>query len=153
MLLKDRIARELEKIQRKTNGLLTAEAVVEYAQAHPDSALHTQFEWDDTAAARKWRLEQAGQIIRLQVKVIAENTAPIRAFVSLSSDRKARAGYRSVEDVLTDAELSKQMLADALDDLNSVRRKYGNLKQLAGVWRAIDEVKVDGVVEESRPAA
>lgn len=152
MLLKDRIAKELDRIRRKGAGIVTAEAVVEYAR-DPKTALHSQFTWDDTEAARRWRLEQAGRIIRLQVRVVSEDVAPMRALVSLSSDRKAGGGYREIAAVLNDPEMAKELLSDALSEFNSMRRKYGKLKQLAGVWAAVDQVKSVTVQEESRPAA
>lgn len=43
-------------------GRLTPRAVVDAAR-DPKSALHDQFEWDDTVAAEKWRLDQARDII------------------------------------------------------------------------------------------
>jgi hypothetical protein len=153
MLLKDRIAKELDRIRRKGGGVVTAEAVVEYAK-DPKTALHSQFTWDDSEAAKRWRLEQAGRIIRLQVRVVSEGTAATRVLVSLSSDRKAGGGYRDISAVLNDPDMAKELLADALSEFNAMRRKYGTIKQLAGVWAAVDQVKtVAAAKEESRPAA
>lgn len=62
--------------------------------------------------------------------------------VSLSSDRKADGGgYRITTAVLGSAEHRKQMLADALDDLERVREKYASLKELAKVFDAIKDVR------------
>jgi hypothetical protein len=138
MLLKDRIARELARIAEKNAGLLRQEDVVRFAK-DPTTALHTQFDWDDTEAAHKWRLEQAGRIIRLQVKVIEDTSQVVRAFVSLTPDRVGEErGYRSISDVLSDEDKRSQMLGDALAELSAVRRKYQSLTQLAGVWESLD---------------
>jgi len=138
MLLKDRIARELARIAEENDGMLRQEDVVAFAR-NPDTALHTQFDWDDTEAARKWRLEQAGRIIRLQVKVIESTNQTVRAYVSLTPDRgKEDGGYLPIDVVLDDKERSKQMLRDALSELSAVRRKYQALTELAGVWKSLD---------------
>ena len=154
MLLKDRIAKELEKIRAANGGLDNPEAVVEWARKHETSALHTQFTWDDSEAAHKWRIEQARRVLRLQLVVLEEDTQAIRATISLSTDRRVGGGYRRIQDVLASDELTRQMLADALADLNATRRKYTALKALAGVWAAIDAASAESVVQdESRPAA
>ena len=162
MLLKDRIAKELDRIRRQGNGLITREAVVEYAR-DPKTALHTQFIWDDTEAARRWRLEQAGNVLRLQVKVVSQDGAEVRTLVSLSTDRAAGGGYRPLEAVMNNEQLASVYLQDALSELNSARRKYGSIKQLAGVWAALEKVKATAKAPkpetatrakgETRPAA
>jgi hypothetical protein len=50
---------EQELSALKRDGLLNPAGVVEWAAANPESALHRQFEWNDTAAAAQWRLDQA----------------------------------------------------------------------------------------------
>jgi len=156
MQLKARIEKELGRVKRRSGGMLTAEAIVEYAK-DKSTALHSQFDWDDTEAARKWRLEQAARIIRLQVTVIGQDQKPVRAFVSLTTDRRTGIGYREIHDVLKDPDLAAQMLEDALEDLNATRRKYGTLKQLAGVWTAVDAAATlkpkQRADAEKRPAA
>lgn len=139
MLLKERIARELARIAEMNNGVLRQEDVVDFAR-DPDTALHTQFEWDDTEAARKWRLEQAARIIRLQVRVVENTEQTVRAFVSLSVDRTPHGGYRPINAVLGSKELSRQLMRDALAELSAVRRKYQTLKQLNDVWEKLDAV-------------
>lgn len=62
------IQRELERIYRR-DGHLTASAVVE-AAAPADSPMHECFTWDDSEAAREYRLSQARKLIK-RVKVIA----------------------------------------------------------------------------------
>lgn len=137
MLLKERIARELDRIARVNDGVLRQEDVVAFAR-DPSTALHSQFDWDDTEAAHQWRLQQAAQVIRMQVRVFEDDTAPVRAFVSLTPDRATGGGYRMMASVLSSEELSRQMMMDALAELSCVRRKYRTLMRLSGVWDQID---------------
>lgn len=153
MLLKDRIARELERIKEENGGLLKQEDVVDFAR-DPSTALHGRFTWDDTEAAHRWRLAQAAQIIRLVINVVEEDAPPVRAFVSLTTDRvKGGAGYRSIQDVLQDADMTEQLVQDALSDLAAIRHKYKSLTALVKVWNAIDEVTLKAVPMEERATA
>ena len=50
--------------------LLQPQDLIDAAEP-PDSELHDLFEWDDTIAARKWRLNQARKLIK-SIEVIVE---------------------------------------------------------------------------------
>lgn len=135
------IAEELVQIQKAHRGLLRPVDVVAFAR-NPKTALHAQFDWEDSVAAEKWRLRQAQEVIRLSVTVISSKVGSVRAFVSLSSDRQKKGGgYRAVVDVLDDAGLLRQMLADAFDDLRAFKDKYEKLKQLQPIWKAMNKVE------------
>lgn len=139
MSLKTEIAAELARLQEANGGVLLPTKVVEFAR-NPETALHRQFEWDDTEAAAKWRLEQARQVIRLHITVIGENADPVRAFVSLTTDRKGAGGYRALAAVMSDPAMADQMLRDALGELRVVQRKYKQLQALRPIWEAMEEI-------------
>ena len=140
MSLKERIRRELDRLRAQAGGLLSPERVVEFA-SNPETALHSQFTWDDGEAAHQYRLWQARKVISVVVIERDDSAGPrIRSFVSLTTDRVPGGGYRELDDVLSDERLHRQMLDDALDDLRRVRRKYQALQSLRPVWRAMDEV-------------
>ena len=106
----DIIKAELERLFRE--GLLRPADVVEAAR-DPESPLHTHFEWDDTAAAAKWREEQARQLIRnIRIEVGDSVPVSVRAFVSLPVDRQNGAGYRRFADVIDNEFLCRQLAAD-----------------------------------------
>jgi len=64
----EKVANEINKIR----GNKTPEKLVNYADAYPKSALHQCFEWNDTKAAQKHRLEQARHILGCLVIVKTE---------------------------------------------------------------------------------
>jgi hypothetical protein len=130
-------ARELESIRATHGGLLKPEDVVDFAK-NPQTALHSAFVWDDTEAAAKYRLDQARQVIRLVVTIIGDSPEPVRAFVSIPSDRVSGGGYRSMADVVSDSSRRAEMLREALERLLSVKRKYAHLQALQPVYDAID---------------
>jgi hypothetical protein len=132
------VGERLEAIRSKAG--LTPDAVVADA-AEPKSVLHPLFDWNDTTAAHKWRLEQASYIIR-SVTVTTEQDEPeerqFRAFVPVTVD-----GHRSYEATMTalaDEDMRKQVLSQAYGELGAVARKYRELKELTEVVGAIDRV-------------
>lgn len=116
------------------------EEIVEFA-SNETTALHALFEWDDTEAGRLFRLEQARHVLRMTIEVVREHHEPIRAFVSLTSDRSAKGGYRRLRDVMNDEQLRAELLQDGLADLRLAKEKYGELQELAKVWGAVEEVE------------
>jgi len=132
---------ELERIQAENNGLLLPEDVVEAARVK-ESILHDKFTWDDTAAADRYRLWQARQLITAVVTILPNDPkkAEVVQFVSLKSDRNDTGGYRSLPIVLSESVLRAQLLRDALSDLGHFQRKYRQLVELSGIFESIDLV-------------
>lgn len=129
---------ELEIVRKQHGGILTPATIVEYAAA-PSTALHSFFEWDDTEAAAKYRLVQASYVLRMAVTVVAGTDEKQRMYVSLSNERGGV--YRVLTDVLTHEEMYKQLLQDALAELDAFQRKYARLKELGPVFRAARTVR------------
>lgn len=147
------ITEELFEIQKKNGGILNPRDVVNYAR-NKFTALHKKFQWDDTIAAEEYRIWQARHIIRLEVDIIPpvstgkrqivtdiKTAKQTRSFISLSTDREADGGYRSMVAVLSNKSLREQMLEDAKNDMNIFRRKYAVLSELAEVFAAMDKIR------------
>ena len=133
------IRAELDRLT--VNGVLHADTVLDAAREE-SSPLHPCFTWDDGAAAQQYRLIQARNIIRVYVTVETPESNPVRAFVSLTSDRSMQGGgYRTMASVLNDDQAKEQMLRDAFVQFRNMRQKYQHLQQLAGVWKAVDEAE------------
>ncbi len=138
MSKQQQIEQELVLLEER-DGIIKPEAVLEFAESHPDSALHGEFEWDDTEAAKAYRIAQANQIIRVCVRVLP-STGSLerqRVFVSLPSDRNKGGGYRSLVRVMSDDDQRAELLASARKELREFERKYHILQELAGVFSAI----------------
>lgn len=121
---------ELEKIRLSSaKKMLKPEAVVEAARAK-SSPLHSKFEWDDTKAAHKYRLQQAAELIRVVTVQLdnAGNTGPM--YISLSTDRISGAGYRATIDVLNDKQMLAIMIKDARSDMETFTKRYDRLRLL-----------------------
>lgn len=133
--------RELERIRLGNSGALTQEAVLAQARS-ANSALHPHFEWDDTVAAEKHRLGQAGELIRsITIDVSRSNleTKPIRAFVNVHVGERQH--YTSTLHAMSDRELRAQVLAKAWADLEAWRDRHAELTEFAKIFSAIDEAR------------
>lgn len=141
---KDQIQWELEQIRKANDGILKADAVVEYA-SDPNTAMHTWFTWDDTEAAEQWRLHEARMLIRITITTVEteKDSIPMRVYVSMENDRynSDGGGYRSLEEVLTNVELRDALLAQAARDFDRWQGKYEHLVELAEVFEAMEKVK------------
>lgn len=132
---------ELERIRVWNNGRLEAANVVE-ASKEPEAPLHHEFEWDDKTAADKWRLDQAGYLIR-SITILAEkpdgDAAPVRAFVSVKRDEDR--SYTSIAHALSDEELRAQVIRQAWAELEAWRHRHAELVEFAKVFSLIDQAR------------
>lgn len=126
------IKNELEAIRRAAGGLLKPQDVVERAK-DPNSALHDHFEWDDSQAAEKYRLQQARDMISVVVEMMPNGADTIRTYVSLSDERGPNGGYRHIVEVMNDEAMRETLLRDALKELQAFQRKYDKLKDCVGI--------------------
>lgn len=136
---------ELSRIESRDGGI-TPEKVVEAARPK-QAPLHPAFEWDDGVAGELYRRQQAGQLIR-SVYVVPEEedeAPPSPAWVSVIDSASSERQYVATPLALSDEEKRATVLADALAQLEGLRRRYSALQELAKVWTALDEI--------ARPAA
>ena len=133
----DDIREELEAIAIKNNGVLIPAAVVEFARDET-TALHSRFNWDDTEAAQKYRLWQARQVIKVSVTVIENKSLP--TYVSLKSDRETGGGYRFTADVMSEADMRRELLKEAKQRFDYWRKQYRTLNELQPVFEAMDRL-------------
>jgi len=131
---------ELQSLVVRNGGTVTPHQVVDFAR-DPSTALHNQFEWRNTAAAEKWRLHQARNLLRVFVEVIENHEPPVRMFVSLGDDRNTGGGYRETAAVLRNPRRREQLLLMALRDMDIFTTKYRALHELADVFAAMRSVR------------
>lgn len=108
--------------------------------SRPDDApLHSEFEWNDSVAAEKWRKEQAGALIRhLVVKIEANNQEyPTRQYFMVCHESNT---YEPIHVILKDEDKTALLLDQAKRELQSFKAKYIGLQELAKVFEAIDSI-------------
>lgn len=117
------------------DGIFTPEDVVKLARPKT-SPIHEFFEWDDTVAAARWRIQQARQLISSIVVHIEDQD--VKAFHSVVVNEHR--GYMPVNQAMKAPDIWEQVISDALDDLNGWRIRYEKYKEFAPVIKAIDQV-------------
>lgn len=131
----------LQEVYRAKGGLMKPLDVVEAARPET-SPLHKHFEWDDSVAAERFRIEQARTLLQ-KVYVRIENPdgkgRMAQVFVSLSTDREQSGGYRAMVDVLSDADMKNQLIRDALVDMQIFEDRYKTLRELSSVFTVMRE--------------
>lgn len=146
------ILAELTRLGLGHDGYIDPEVVVE-AAAHPDNPMHRYFTWDDTEAARRYRIAQAGQLVRrVTLTILRPDPADpkrlevrrVRAVQSSPPDRHARGSdehtgsYMRVEKLMADPDKRRAMVRQTLVELEGIRKRRRELTELAEVWAAID---------------
>ena len=126
---------QFEMLERTVG--LTAENVLEANRAD-STPLHNEFEWQDDIAAEKYRLHQAGNLIRF-ICIASETEqqpTPIRAFLKTETAQP----YKSLNVIMQSADDYAAMLNRAKNELRAFADKYSTLSELDAVIDAINSV-------------
>lgn len=131
----DEVAASLLEIER-AYGHITPVDVVDAAR-DPASPLHDHFEWEDGLAAEQWRIAQARTLISaVRVKLqSAPERPPLRAFVHIPVPTPH---YESAKLAMSDQGKREMILRRALNELESFKRRYAELSELASVFAQIE---------------
>lgn len=121
------------------NGKLTADIVVDEAK-NPRSALHGEFEWDDSKAAHEHRLQHARSLIR-SITVVYEEAEPVRHYVRVSQD----VGYQPIEAVVKSVDLFALALDNLERKLLSAQQAVHELQNAAASSPHADKEKLSAV--------
>lgn len=101
--------------------------------------LHKCFEWDDTKAAEKYRVYQARQIVcHLIVKEV--NDDPQKHEVRFFYKTDSQEGYKPTSYIMRNKDEYHKLLERVLAELSAFKKKYSTLKELEGVWEAINSL-------------
>ena len=137
----DKISKDVIKtvLKVKNEKGLTAEAVVDEAR-NKSSPLHSMFDWNDTEAAEKWRIQQARVLIN-QIKVEI-NEKEYFAFenLTLEINESSNREYRTMVEIMSDKDMCQQMINKAYEQLLYWKAKYGIYTEFKEVLKAIQKV-------------
>lgn len=125
---------ELQRIYTERGALNPSDIVDESRDSN--APLHPCFEWDDAAAAEKYRQSQAALIVRSIVTVEELESGPqeVRAFVHVQEN------YHPISVVVNSPDKMEELLKSAFDELRAFRRKYSTISQLSPVFDAMDGI-------------
>jgi len=128
---------EFDRIYDKC-GELTKENLVNESR-DANAALHACFEWNDAVAAEKYRIEQAGDMIRCLVTVEKPDDAKapivVRAYV------KTTENFEPIKVALQSEEKYAVLIQDALDDIQHFRNKHRMLLEMKSAMATLDSLE------------
>ena len=156
------VGKVLTKIEER-DGEITAKSFLEESRSET-SETHDMFEWNDSIAAEKYRLRQAGNIIGLITYEIVSSEEKVTqvelvkgepgqgmqvrsysGFVNVSSAGRGRvnspASFISTDIALSNADTRKQVLKNALGEIDMYTNKYRQYEELSKIFIAIDETR------------
>ena len=145
--VRDTVRDELLRLMAASDGTLTPEILVEEARRE-DSPLHEAFTWDDSVAARLYRLTQAYNLLRA-VKVRLEISGEVvttRAFWPVDGDEdsvRPCQPYRIVTEILAQKDWREELLERAHKEMVAWRKRYAVLKELGPVFAVIDRAALE----------
>ena len=137
---------EIERVNGLFGGFAPDGQLVE-ASKNPDAVLHSLFDWDDSSAAQKYRLNTEKRIKRSLVAVYRSTQQvpqpnPVRVYhrarVLAPDDKTSQRLWVSTFAMLQDPEGRGQLLENARRDLQIFADKYRQLEELSSVLDPID---------------
>lgn len=129
---------ELERISSAHS--LTPETIVKESRSKK-AVLHNMFEWDDKRAGERWREQQAADLLRNIVVVIAkeeENKVEYtRAFVNII--REEDRVYLPLVTVISNEDYHNQYIEQAFKDMEAFKKKYQGVLELKERFWILDQ--------------
>lgn len=138
----DVVGKVMEEIEAR-DGEVTKEAFLE-ASRPEDSPTHKCFEWDDSVAAEKYRLNQAYHVILDLEVTVAEDTSGSRtpAYVNVIQKTSSEsAKYKSIDIAMSDDEMRMNVIRNALSEFEKTKVKYSHLVELTSIFTAIESAE------------
>ena len=141
-------AGEYMEMIRRQRGQLTPAILLEESRSE-DALLHNCFEWNDTEAAEKYRLNQSRLFIaNIKVTVLDDGGTKkaecVRAFVNVSDQSHRESGvFVPIMEAISNRDSRDAVLQNAIRELEQFKNKYSSLYELSKVFDAIDTVKVE----------
>ena len=134
----DVIGEHIESLAK--NGIITPTDLVKDAK-RKSSPLHKCFEWDDTAAAKAYRVSQAAHLLRCIEVLIErqdETTFTVRAFHCITNETQH--GYTTVENARNNPEMWDCVKLQAITEIKNWQTKYKNITEFETIFQAIGAI-------------
>ena len=147
----------LETLRKTHGGDLSPADVVEAAR-DKKSPVHSYFEWDDSIAAEKWRIEQARQLIIAVEVTWKEPEGPREVEVKVHSGpafvnvERNGTGYQSFREMIRTPEGRAKVMQRALEDLLAIQERYDVIANELGTVRSAIADFGKRVTEQQRRA-
>lgn len=148
--VRSEIEQRIKDLADAHDGRLTPELLIAEAKSS-DSPLHQEFEWDDSIAAHRYRIDQARELIRSVRYVFRTEHIKVTtvAYVRDPEASPSDAGYISVDRVKHNEDMQRDVLisefkraADALSRARKLAALFGMTSEIDGFIRELDLAKI-----------
>lgn len=137
------VGEHIEMLRKKFKGELTPEDILADAQ-HDNSPLHSFFEWDDSAAAQQYRLQQARGLIRAVVAVYVSDDRPaVRQKAYVHVPERGAPHYRETTHAMSQTKTRALVLDRAWNELKAWKARYKDLEEFSRFITIIDTIDQD----------
>lgn len=129
----------INEIYRKS-GEITPEMVIEDAKK-TNSPLHNYFEWDDSKAAREYRLQQARELIRSVtiISTIQSHKIVAPRYVRDSTKESSEQGYTDIQEAIPDKEMAVAILKTEVDRIERLIMRAQAIALTIGLKKYFDD--------------
>jgi len=142
-----RYGQRIYDLVEERNGTITPGGVLTDAESER-SPLHDFFEWDDTQAAGRWRMNQARYLLR-SIHVVLKNKDGEEEQARFTynihdtpeDDGDGQRVYCTIQRVLTESDIRTQVIEQAMRQLQSWRNRYQQYSEFSQVFSAIAEIQ------------
>lgn len=117
-------------------GKFTPTEVLEKAKDET-TELHKCFEWNDSIAAEKYRLEQAKNIIRMLVYKKENKEQQVVRYYAKTETKHV---YQPTKQFLVQEDEYQGLLRRALAELEAFKNKYHTLTELENIFEAMEMI-------------
>lgn len=134
----DEAVEELRRLQ-DLHGTLTPDAIVRVAESE-DNVLHPMFEWDDTKAGHRWRVQQARMLLNnIQVTVVSDGE---QRKIDVYEITTRNEGYKSIEVLsVSDVDFIKNTTRQQLIAIQIKLKTYNQFEKVRElIGEAINEM-------------
>lgn len=131
----------IAELANAKGGHVTPEVILDDAMRE-DSVLHQYFEWDDSVAGYKYRLEQARALIRRckVIQSVQETYIAVPTYTRDSTVDKKTQGYVSVESVRSQEDLIRDTLLERFKYVEGALRNVRSIAALFGLESDIEDL-------------
>ena len=105
----------------------------------PKTELHKCFDWDDSSAAEKWRIQQARFVCNSFTVVVETTKGEEKAYRLVQHDHDEKV-YRQVTFTVRDEDQYASLLRKAKAELTAFKNRYKSIVELENVIEEIDRV-------------
>ncbi|MFO0271514.1 MAG: hypothetical protein ACK53W_13385 [Gemmatimonadota bacterium] len=134
------VEQALRGLERPDGRIVPAEVVD--AARDPTSPLHGHFEWDDTVAAERHRLDQARQLIRQSMLHVTVREVPLTVprYIRDPDATAREAGYIATMRARSDEDIARAAIVAEMQRVAQAARRAKALAAVLGVAADIDAI-------------